>query len=73
MNGNAFRIVLEHENNHASGPGTSGKFDLWAVPNPTFKPLELKPEAGRAIIDLGATYSSSSAWDDTWKNPRLDS
>lgn len=41
MNGNAFRIMLEHEKGHATGPGTAGKFDFWVVKNKDFKPKKL--------------------------------
>jgi hypothetical protein len=33
MNGNAFRVMLEHANGHATGKGTAGKFDFWATKN----------------------------------------
>jgi hypothetical protein len=38
MNGNAFRVMLEHANGHATGAGTAGKFDFWVVKNPNFTP-----------------------------------
>jgi hypothetical protein len=73
MNGNAFRVMLEHDNGHATGKGTAGKFDFWAVPNPTYKPLDLRAEPQRAMMDLDASFTAKGYWDNGWKNPRLDS
>jgi hypothetical protein len=71
MHGNAFRVLLDGD--HKSGNGIQGRFDLWAVKTPDFVPLDLPQEPKRAIMDFGASYASSSAWDGNWKNGRLDS
>jgi hypothetical protein len=71
MHGNAFRVLLDGD--HKSGPGIQGRFDLWAIKTPDFVPLDLPLEPQRAIMDLGAKFSSKGAWDGNWKNPRLDS
>jgi len=33
MNGNAFRVKLDHQDGHIVGPSTNGRFDLWAIKN----------------------------------------
>jgi len=70
MHGNAFRILSDkdHRNQVAAG-----RFDLWALKTPDFKPEDLKPEAKRAILDLEATVTADHAWDKKWSNARLDS
>jgi hypothetical protein len=73
MTGNAFRIVLTHADNHVVGKGTHGRFDFWVLPNPEFKPEELKEAPKMAMMDLGATFTASSYYNGQWKNPRLDS
>jgi hypothetical protein len=63
MNGNAFRVMLEHENGHATGSGTAGKFDFWVVKNADYKPKELEEveEAPkRAMMDLDGVFTASS-------------
>ena len=73
MTGNAFRILLTHADNHVVGKGTHGRFDFWVLPNPEFKPEELKEAPKMAMMDLGAIFTASSYWNGQWKNPRLDS
>jgi hypothetical protein len=73
MTGNAFRILLTHADKHVVGKGTHGRFDFWVLPNPEFKPEELKAAPKMAMMDLGATFSASGYWSGAWKNPRLDS
>jgi hypothetical protein len=58
MNGNAFRVLTDLA--HRTGPNCGGRFDLWAVKTPDFKPLDLKPEPARAMMDLKAVFSASS-------------
>lgn len=62
MHGNAFRVLLDKEHHQGSGP--TGRFDLWAVKTPEFKPLDLKPEPKKAIMELGATVSANHKWND---------
>jgi hypothetical protein len=72
MNGKLFRVIIDK--NHKSGNNIQGRFDLWAVKNPDYKPEEDEKDVPkRAMIDLGATYSQSSMWDNNWQKPRLDS
>jgi len=72
MHGNAFRVVIDAA--HKSGSQIQGRFDLWVVKDEDFKPLkELEVEPQRAMMDLGATFSQSSAWSAAWMKPRLDS
>ena len=73
MTGNAFRILLTHADNHVVGKGTHGRFDFWVLPNPEFKPEDLKEAPKMAIMDLGATFTASSSYNGQWNNPRLDS
>ena len=43
MHGNAFRVLLDKD--HKSGSEYfQGRFDLWAVETPDFKPKELEAE-----------------------------
>ena len=46
-------------------------FETPQIPTPHIEAAIAEPK--RSIIDLGATYLSSSAWDGYWTNPRLDS
>jgi hypothetical protein len=72
MSGNAFRVVIDAA--HKTGNQIQGRFDLWVVKNDDYKvkkDLEIEPQ--RAMIDLGATFTSSSKWDNNWIKPRLDS
>ena len=72
MHGNAFRVVIDAA--HLTGENVQGRFDLWVVKDEDYKPLkDLDVEPQRAMIDLGATYSQSSKWDNNWIKPRLDS
>lgn len=71
MNGKFFRVVLDRD--HTTGEHYQGRFDLWAIKNPNFKPEKMKQPPKRALMDLGATFTASSYWDNNWKNPRLDS
>ena len=74
MNGNAFRVVIDHEKGHAKGPYTAGRFDLWVTPNPNFEPEKVQAAPQKALMELGAEFSASSAWDyGKWFKPRLDS
>ena len=74
MNGNAFRAVMNHQDKHVVGSSTNGRFDFWVLPNPDFKPEELKPVPQRAMMDLGAKFTAATNWPEKkWNNPRLDS
>lgn len=71
IHGNAFRVLLDQK--HHAGHGPNGRFDLWAVKTPDFKPEDLKPEPKKAIMELGAIVKGNHKWDDKWANARLDS
>jgi hypothetical protein len=72
MHGNAFRVVLDAA--HSTGSQIQGRFDLWVVKDEDYKPIkDLDVEPQRAMIDLGAIFTSSSKWDNNWIKPRLDS
>jgi hypothetical protein len=75
MTGNAFRILVDHHNNHIFGRSTVARFDILVLPSPDFKPLEdLKPQPKRAMMDLGGKFSALNSYDkSTWFAPRLDS
>jgi hypothetical protein len=67
MNGNAFRVVLNHEDGHAKGGYTAGRFDLWVTPNPNFEPEKVQAAPQKALMELGAEFRASSSWDlSTW-------
>jgi hypothetical protein len=70
MHGNAFRVLLDKE--HTANVPT-GRFDLWAVKTPDFKPEDLKPEPKKAIMELNAIVTANHIWDKQWSNARLDS
>ena len=70
MHGNAFRILSDKDHRSIVA---SGRFDLWALKTPDFKPEDLKPEAKKAIMDLEATVTADHVWDKQWENARLDS
>jgi hypothetical protein len=71
MNGNFFRVVIDKK--HKQGSNIQGRFDLWAVKNEDYKPEKLEPVAQGALTELGATFSQSSAWSNSWKKPKLTS
>jgi hypothetical protein len=70
MNGKLFRVIIDK--NHKSGNNIQGRFDLWAVKNPDYKPEE-EVILKRAIMDLGASHNQLTKWDNNWNKPRLDS
>jgi len=71
MHGNAFRVIIDKT--HKSGANIQGRFDLWALPAPDFKPADLKPMPKRAMADLNGVFTASSQWDKKWAQPGLDS
>jgi len=74
MTGNAFKILVDHHNNHITGRSTVARFDFLVDISPDYKPVEgIKEMPKRAMMDLKAKFSASSYWDSTWSNPRLDS
>ena len=74
MTGNAFKILVDHHNNHITGRSTVARFDFLVDISPDYKPVEgIKEMPKRAMMDLKAKFSASSVWDSAWNNPRLDS
>ena len=76
MNGNAFKILVDHHDNHITGRSTVARFDLMVTANPDFKPVEgaEKPMPKRAMMDLDAKFTAATNWPEKkWNNPRLDS
>jgi len=71
MNGKFFRVIINKE--HKTGPEIQGRFELWAVKNADYVPEKRAALPKRAMMDLGATYTQSSKWDNNWIKPRLDS
>jgi hypothetical protein len=72
MYGNAFRVVTDVK--HHQGSNFQGRFELWAdKAEADWKPLDLKPEPKRALMDMKAVFTPSSFYNNGWKNARLDS
>ena len=71
MNGNAFRININRKN--FVGEAINGRFDLWAMKNPGFEPPVIEKDPKKAMIELGATFTSRNSYDSYWNDPKLDS
>ena len=71
VNGNTFRVIIDKA--HTKGANIQGRFDLWVVKNPDYKPKEIEAVPKRAMMDLDGVFTASGYWDKNWMKPRLDS